>query len=404
MSEAAEATSPLAGFAVGVTASRRAEEFATLLERRGASVMHAPAIRIIPLADDAELERVTEAIIAEPPEITVATTGIGFRGWIEAADGWGQAESLGRALASSRVLARGPKAKGAIRAADLREEWSPASESSAEVLEHLLDEGVRGKRIAVQLHGATTEWEPVPDFCEVLRDAGAEVVPVPVYRWTAPDDGTPMDRMIEAVVVGDLDAISFTSAPAVASLLMRAHENGVLEPLLQSLRTRVLPVCVGPVTAAPLEELDVPTTQPARARLGALARHIAEELPRRARPMDAGGHTISVRGRCVVVDGTVRSVSPAGMALVKTLARRPGKVVSRDELLASLPGGGDDTHAVETAMTRLRSSLGAPKTIQTVVKRGYRLAIDPADVERDDEQTPTRPSTPPIRLPEGSKY
>ncbi|NIL75410.1 MULTISPECIES: uroporphyrinogen-III synthase [Rhodococcus] len=402
MSQAAEAATPLAGFAVGVTASRRAEEFATLLERRGASVMHAPAIRIIPLADDAELERVTDSIIAEPPDITVATTGIGFRGWVEAADGWGRAESLGRALASSRLLARGPKAKGAIRAADLREEWSPASESSAEVLEHLLDEGVAGKRVAVQLHGATTEWEPVPDFCEALRDAGADVVPVPVYRWTAPDDGTPMDRMIEAVLVGDLDAVSFTSAPAVASLLMRADVSGVLEPLLHSLRTRVLPVCVGPVTAAPLEHLKVATTQPARARLGALARHIAEELPRRARPMQAGGHSISIRGRCVVVDGVVRSISPAGMALVKTLARRPGQVVSRDELLASLPGGGDDTHAVETAMTRLRSSLGAPKTIQTVVKRGYRLAIDPADVAVDDRSH--IPSAPPIRVPEGSKY
>ena len=28
-------------------------------------------------------------------------------------------------------------------------------------------------------------------------------------------------------------------------------------------------------------------------------------------------------------------------------------------------------------MTRLRSSLGAPKIVQTVVKRGYRLAMEP---------------------------
>ena len=403
MSEIAGAATPLAGFTVGITASRRAEEFATLLERRGATVMHAPAIRIIPLADDAELERVTAAVIADPPEITVATTGIGFRGWIEAADGWGRAEELGRALGASRLLARGPKAKGAIRAADLREEWSPASESSAEVLEHLLAEGVEGKRVAVQLHGATTEWEPVPDFCEVLRCAGAEVVPVPVYRWTAPDDQSPMDRMIEAVVVGDLDALSFTSAPAVASMLMRADENGVLEPLLQSMRSRVLPVCVGPVTAAPLEQLNVATTQPARARLGALARHIAEELPRRTGRLHAGGHVVSVRGKCVVVDGEVRPVSPAGMALMKTLARNPGRVVSREDLLASLPGGGGDTHAVETAMTRLRSSLGAPKAIQTVVKRGYRIALDHIETETDcDSDEPAVRAR--AAVVEGGKY
>ncbi|MDV7084882.1 uroporphyrinogen-III synthase [Rhodococcus sp. IEGM 248] len=370
---------PLCGFTIGITASRRAEEFATLLTRRGATVVHAPAIRIIPLADDTELERVTRQIIDTPPEIVVATTGIGFRGWMEAADGWGEAEELGRALASSRLLARGPKAKGAIRAADLREEWSPASESSAEVLDHLLGEGVEGKRIAVQLHGATTEWEPVADFCEVLRCAGADVIAVPVYRWTPLEDQAPMDRMIELIASGGLDAVSFTSAPAVASLLTRAKETGMIEMVLHSFRHRVLAACVGPVTAGPLRELEVPTTMPARSRLGALARHIADELPRRANKIQTAGHELSIRGGCVVVDGEVRQLPPAAMSLMRTLGARPGRVVPRDELLAALPGGGGDTHAVETAVARLRASLGAPKAVQTVVKRGYRLALDPVD-------------------------
>ncbi|NLE80756.1 MAG: uroporphyrinogen-III synthase [Rhodococcus sp.] len=371
--------SPLCGFTVGITASRRAEEFAALLTRRGANVVHAPAIRIIPLADDAELERVTREIIDNPPAIVVATTGIGFRGWMEAADGWGEAEQLTSALASTTLLARGPKAKGAIRAADLREEWSPESESSAEVLDHLLEQGVEGVRIAVQLHGATTEWEPIPDFCEALREAGADVIAVPVYRWTPLDDQAPMDRMIEMVTLGALDAVSFTSAPAVASMLTRAKATGMLEPMLHALRTRVLAVCVGPVTAAPLHELDVPTTQPSRARLGALARHIIDELPRRSEKIRAAGHDLSIRGGCVVVDGEVRQLPPAAMSLIRTLGARPGRVVPRDELLSVLPGGGGDTHAVETAVARLRASLGAPKAVQTVVKRGYRLALDPTD-------------------------
>ena len=73
------------------------------------------------------------------------------------------------------------------------------------------------------------------------------------------------------------------------------------------------------------------------------------------------------------------------MSLMRALARHPGRVVSREELLATLPGGGDDTHAVETAIARLRSSLGAPKVIQTVVKRGYRLAVDHAECADGDE-------------------
>ena len=62
---------------------------------------------------------------------------------------------------------------------------------------------------------------------------------------------------------------------------------------------------------------------------------------------------------------------------MRTLVARAGLVVSREELLAALPGGGGDTHAVETAVARVRSALGAPAIVQTVVKRGYRLAVDP---------------------------
>ena len=80
--EPADQVPPLTGFTVGVTAARRAEEFEALLQRRGAAVVQAPAIRIIPLVDDEELRHATEAVIADPPDIVVATTGIGFRGWI----------------------------------------------------------------------------------------------------------------------------------------------------------------------------------------------------------------------------------------------------------------------------------------------------------------------------------
>jgi len=68
---------------------------------------------------------------------------------------------------------------------------------------------------------------------------------------------------------------------------------------------------------------------------------------------------------------------PTGMALLRKLSRHPGQVVSRAELISELSGGGSDTHAVEVAIGRLRTALGDPRLIQTVVKRGYRLAFDP---------------------------
>ncbi|GHH76404.1 uroporphyrinogen-III synthase [Streptomyces sulfonofaciens] len=369
----AGAGAPLAGFTVGVTAARRAEELGALLHRRGAAVLHAPALRIVPLADDSELLAATEELIDRGADVVVATTAIGFRGWVEAADGWGLGEALLARLRGMELLARGPKVKGAVRAAGLTEEWSPSSESMAEVLDRLLDQGVEGRRIAVQLHG-----EPLPGFVESLRAGGAEVIGVPVYRWMPPADLGPVDRLLDAAVARGVDALTFTSAPAAASLLRRAEERGMLPALLAALGHDVLVACVGPVTATPLQAHGVDTVQPDRFRLGPLVQLLCQELPGRARSLPVAGHRVQLRGHAVVVDGVLRPVPPAGMSLLRALARRPGWVVSRADLLRALPGTGRDEHAVETAMARLRTALGTPRLIQTVVKRGYRLALDPA--------------------------
>jgi uroporphyrinogen-III synthase len=69
------------------------------------------------------------------------------------------------------------------------------------------------------------------------------------------------------------------------------------------------------------------------------------------------------------------------MALLRLLVARPGRVVPRCELLSVMPAAGDDEHAVETAVARLRAALGAPRLVQTVVKRGYRLALEPGDCQ-----------------------
>ncbi|WP_078854591.1 uroporphyrinogen-III synthase [Streptomyces sp. NRRL F-5135] len=364
---------PLAGFTIGVTAARRADELGALLQRRGGSVVHAPALRIVQLADDTELLTATKELIDHVPDVVVATTAIGFRGWVEAADGWGHGEALLSTLRGVELLARGPKVKGAIRAAGLTESWSPSSESMAEVLDRLLAQGVEGRRVALQLHG-----EPLPGFVEALEEGGADVVVVPVYRWMPPEDLAPVDRLIDAVVARTVDAVTFTSAPAAASLLSRAEERGRLPDLLAALHHDVLAACVGPVTALPLQAHGIDTLQPERFRLGPLVQVLCAELPARARTLPVAGHRVEIRGHAVLVDGDLRPVPPAGMALLHALSRRPGWVVSRAELLRVLPGAGRDEHAVETAMARLRTALGAPKLIHTVVKRGYRLALDPS--------------------------
>ncbi|MGC0362959.1 uroporphyrinogen-III synthase [Rhodococcus sp. 27YEA15] len=271
----------LSGTTVALTAERRSEEFANLLERRGASTVRTPVIHVLPLVDDAELRVQTADLIADPPEIVVVSTGIGFRGWLEAVASWDLTEAFLDALGRTRIIARGPKAMGAIRGAGLREEWSPAGESSEEVLGHLSREGVTGVRVAVQLHGTITEWEPLTDLSAALTAIGATVTPVSVYRWVRSPDQSAVRALVVAVRSAKVDALTFTSAPAVSSMLSTAKEMGELERFVTAMRGPVPTYCVGPVTAAPLELLGVSTLQPERSRLGALARLIIDDLPTR---------------------------------------------------------------------------------------------------------------------------
>jgi len=182
-----------------------------------------------------------------------------------------------------------------------------------------------------------------------------------------------VQRLVDLITNRMVDAVTFTSAPAVTSLLRAAGPE--TDAVLRSLQGDVLAGCVGPLTAAPLRRRGVPVLAPATARLSALVEALVEELPRRTRTLRLADSELVLRGHAAVVDGVLKPLPPAQMAILRALAVSPGRVLPRSELLEALPRGADE-HAVEMAVARLRAALGASSFIQTVVKRGYRLRVD----------------------------
>lgn len=360
---------PLDGFTVGVTADRRAEEQVTLLQRRGARVLRGPSIRTLALADEPALAEATTALVAAPPAIVVLLTGVGCRGWLSAAEGLGVDGVLRAALDGARVIARGPKAAGAALAAGIHVDWQAASEISAEVREVLLAEGVAGTRIAVQRDGAGT-----PYLADALAAAGADVVDVPVYRWTPPVDPEPAVRLVEAACDGRLDVVTFTSSPALVNLLALADEAGLREPLLAALAGPVLAACVGPVSAATAAAHGVGRiAQPNTARLGAMVQAVVRDLEGRTTSFRLGGVDVVLQGDTAVVGERLVTLSPRERDLLASLCEQPGRVLSKAHLLESLWGGGDP-HTVEVTVARLRRRLGpAGRAVRSVPRRGYVL-------------------------------
>lgn len=363
---------PMAGCQVLITAERRSAELGAALSRRGAVIRHAPALSMIPDQDDESLVAGTLDLIRNPPDVMVVTTGIGFRGWVEAADAAGLAEGLLEALSGARLVARGPKARGALQAAGLLADWVAESETSAEVAELLLGEGVAGLRVGIQHHGAGADG-----LDEAFREAGADVASVVVYRWGPPPDPQAVVASVRACAAGDLDAVVFTSAPGAAAWMRIAVEEGLVEDLRHWIADgRLLPAAVGPVTARPLREAGIEPLIPDRGRLGSLVRAlVAHYAEREDGALATVAGRLQVRAVTAVLDERVLPISRGGLEVLRLLVRAGGDVVPRHQVLTVLPGSSQDPHAVEAAVSRLREACGHRGMIRTVVKRGYRLEV-----------------------------
>ncbi len=366
---------PLAGYRIGVTAARKVEEQITLLERRGATCVWAPALSTSPNhVDDASLREATAEVLSAPVDLFLATTGIGMRTWFAAAEADGTIDALLAHLEKAEILARGPKSVGALRRRGLRELWAPESEEFDDVLEHLRGRDLSGKRIVVQEHGQSLSM-----VAHALRRRGADVLTVTVYRVERADDPGPMFHLIDEIAERTVHAVTFTSAPAVAALMEAAGSTGRREDVVGAFQADVVASCVGPVTAAAFEMWGVPSIYPDRSRLAAMVKQLETELPSRSDglQLEVGGHTLLLHGEVLLVDGVEVKLSPAPLAVLHALVVNPGHVVSRRDLLAALPSGtAGSEHAVEMAVARLRAAVGT-RMIQTVVKRGYRLAVNP---------------------------
>ena len=302
---AADVVGALTGHTIGITGHRRWEEQAEMLTRRGAQVVHGPVMHTTLLHDSDATVRATEQALLEPPHMVVLTTGIGTRSWFAAAESAGLDGGLRDVGSTATVLARGPKARSAAIGAGLDVDWQAADETSAEVLAHLADVGVAGRRVIVQRDGGD------PLLADGIRSLGAEVVDVPVYRWHLPEVTAPAIRLIEAACAGRLDAVTFTCAYAVTNTFALAPEPEALprRPVRAGRRGRGRPGVRG---RAP----------PPRRGPG-----------RRARPGPARRHGQGARGR----DGADPPRAPprrrrprvAGVGPRRRRVRRPGRAHPR---------------------------------------------------------------------------
>jgi uroporphyrinogen-III synthase len=204
-------------------------------------------------------------------------TGMGAQRLLEHAESAGAIAAVVERLVAARVVVRGSKALPVLRRYGIDVDLAPRPATTEGVLAALRD-SLRGRRVVLQLAG------PEPSaLADGMRAAGAEVVAVCIYRYPPDAVDHAADPLVEAILDGGVDAVTFTSAPSVEGLVAAASRSGRWEAVRAAMESLIV-AAVGPVTADALHGNGAPVhVQPPddEPRMGAMMRELAEYAARR---------------------------------------------------------------------------------------------------------------------------
>lgn len=146
---------------------------------------------------------------------------------------------------SARRMAIGPQTLAALERHSLGPALTPPRAVASAIPDALGD--VRGRRILLPRSDLAR-----PELPTILRDHGAIVDEVIAYRTVAAPGA---EAIVSALVLGDADAITFSSGSAVHAVVAA---GGARLPEVWRAPTRPRVVCIGPVTAAAAVAADLP--------------------------------------------------------------------------------------------------------------------------------------------------
>jgi uroporphyrinogen-III synthase len=237
---------PLSGRTIAIPETRELEVFATMLERRGATVIRCPLVAIRDAPDPQPVLAWCRDFAGGACDDLVLLTGEGLRRLLSCID---QHEPALRApflaqLGRVRKITRGPKPAKALRELGLKPDIAAETPTTDGVITSLSRESLTGRRVGLQLYGT----EPNRRLVDFLQGAGARVTTVAPYVYADAADDQAVHQLLERLQAGGVDAIAFTSTPQVERLFSLAPPNVVGAALAA---TRV--AAVGPVVAETLQ-------------------------------------------------------------------------------------------------------------------------------------------------------
>jgi uroporphyrinogen-III synthase len=264
------------GKKVAILESRLGRQMVHLVAKYGGEPFHAPALAEIPDVDHSYIAKLVHELQSRAAKIAIFQTGVGTHALFKATDALGLTEALLGLLAKSVVVVRGPKPTAALRSRGVHIDFGAKEPfTSAEVLDALQAVPLAGERVLVQRYGMTNA-----ELEEGLTARGAEVIEIPTYRWSLPEDTQPLVELMDALQRHQMDAVTFTNAAQVHNLFAVAEQSGRVESLRASLN-RTLVASIGPVSSNALRKFGVTVgLESSPPKLGPMLSALADALSR----------------------------------------------------------------------------------------------------------------------------
>ena len=251
--------------------SRRGSEMETLIRKFGGEPTVAASMREIPLSKNSEAAAVGDELLGGRMDVCVFLTGVGATAWLSVLEPRHGREAVLAALRQTVICVRGPKPAAVMKNWDVPVRHRAPSPNTWQDLVDTLDRedcNLAGRRVAVQEYGTANT-----DLHEALRQRGASVVSVPVYRWAMPEDCGPLRAAVRGVADRAFDALLITSAQQIRHAAAVADDLGV-RPQFDAGVAALRLASIGPTATQCLTEeygyrVDIEPTNP---KMGPLVR------------------------------------------------------------------------------------------------------------------------------------
>jgi uroporphyrinogen-III synthase len=252
-----------------------ASEISRLIERHGGKPLVTPALREIPLDDNSAALKFGVQLTTEQVDLLVLLTGVGTAvlfNLLKTRYPW---SSIVAALKQTALIARGPKPVAALKSFGLQPTLTVPEPNTWIDLISTLDEyrPVKGLRVAVQEYGTSNS-----DLLEALKQRGAEVFQVPIYRWALPVDLGPLRQALDDIIAGKIAVLLITNAVQVDHVMQVLEKDGKVEPFRAALNKMVV-ASIGPTASERLRHHEWPIDfEPSHSKMGVLVKECGEQV------------------------------------------------------------------------------------------------------------------------------